>query len=155
MNLHEVDKKNNSMLLVRLINIARIPMYFSVAWMQFLWYLECIRGPTPGLCNAWNYLVPMYLGILDVLMALWSAKPKRGFWSAAVLVSLLAIGISVNSILPIIRGTSSNIPMLIMGTLVLTVSLIEFIGLLKGRTKDRKLPEWVGYAKVEGEFRTY
>jgi hypothetical protein len=151
----EVENRRDSMLLVKLINLSRIPMYFSVAWMQYLWYIDCIRGPTPASCNVWNFAVPMYLGILDILMGLWSLRPSRGYWSSVVLVSVLAIGISANSILPIIRGISFNMPMMIMGSLVLAVSLIEFVELMKVRSGNGIIPDWDGYAKVEGEIRTY
>ncbi|MFW9911598.1 MAG: hypothetical protein ACFFEU_03950 [Candidatus Thorarchaeota archaeon] len=153
MSFHVVDNKSNSKLLVRLINLSRIPMYFSVAWMQYLWYLDCIRGPAPASCNPWNFGVPMYLGLLDVLMGFWSIRPSRKFWSAALLVSLIAIGISANSLLPIIRGISSNIPMLIMGVLVLSLSLIEFRELL--RIRNRIGPAPMVFAKYESEIRTY
>ena len=155
MNLHVVDNKNNSRLLVRLINLSRIPMYFAVAWMQLIWFLECTRGPSPASCNPWNFGVPMYLGLLDVLIGFWSIQPSRRFWSAALLVSILAIGISVNSLLPIIIGVSSNIPMLIMGALVLAVSLIEFRELLKIHSQNRTGPAPMVLSKYESEIRTY
>lgn len=70
-------------------------------------------------------------------------------------MSLLAIGVSVNSLLPIVRGISSNMAMFVMGAIVLALSLVEFIALMKVHSKNESVPDLIGHTRLESEIRTY
>jgi len=160
-----VDKKKKRIRTVRLLNLFRVVMYSSVVVVQslrlgFVWF-------SPLGFVLWMFymfvlgqdlmlvLAPLLLALLDVLLMVWSTRPSRGFTVAAQFVSLIAILISLNALIPLVTGSTISstyqITMLVLGTSVLLISVLDIIlqriGFLPDLQKVRVIPG--------GDFRSY
>ena len=136
-----VDKKKKRIRTVRLLNLFRVVMYSSVVVVQslrlgFVWF-------SPLGFVLWMFymfvlgqdlmlvLAPLLLALLDVLLMVWSTRPSRGFTVAAQFVSLIAILISLNALIPLVTGSTTpstyQITILVLGTSVLLISILDII----------------------------
>ncbi|MHA1907744.1 MAG: hypothetical protein ACW98Y_10660 [Candidatus Thorarchaeota archaeon] len=124
------SEDEGSSLLTRLINVFRVVMYFSVAYVQFI-HLECLQPEATVQCDTMLVYVPLFLGLLDSVMVLWSTRRTKRFWQVAFLVATLAILVSANSLIAIFQSptpyTSLQVAMIILGGLVFFVSTIELL----------------------------
>jgi membrane protein YdbS with pleckstrin-like domain len=140
----------------RLINLFRSVMYFSVAYVQFI-NLECLQPGSTVPCDTMLVYVPLFLGLLDSVMVLWSTRTMtRRFWQVAFLVAVLAIFISMNSLTPIFQSrtpyTSLQTAMIVLGSLVFVVSVIELL-LYRNKLIEKKFSFQVSPREIE--IRTY
>ncbi|MFW9851160.1 MAG: hypothetical protein ACFFF4_18690 [Candidatus Thorarchaeota archaeon] len=144
-----------SSLLTRLINIIRVVAYFSVAYIQFI-HLECLQPESTVPCDTMLVYVPIFLGCLDSVMILWSTRMTKRFWQVAFLVSVLAIAVSINSLIPIFQSTPPysflQTAMIVLAGLVLFISIIELLYYREGFEKKRYSMEAF---QQTGEIRTY
>ncbi len=105
-------------------------MYFSVAFVQFV-NLECLQPGSTTPCDTMLVYVPLFLGLLDSVMVIWSTRMTKRFWQVAFLVSVLAILVSVNSLVPIFQMidsfTSLQSAMLVLGGGVFLVTVMELV----------------------------
>ncbi len=130
-------------------------MYFSVAYVQFI-YLECLQLESTAPCDTMLVFVPIFLGCLDSVMILWSTRMTKRFWQVAFLVAVLAIGVSINSLIPIFQlnppYSPLQIAMIILAGLVLFISIIELLYYREGFAKKQYSIEAF---QQTGEIRTY
>ncbi|MBN2229417.1 MAG: hypothetical protein JW779_07455 [Candidatus Thorarchaeota archaeon] len=128
-NLKQYES-NNGELLIRLVNLCRVLFYFTAAWVQYDPLIDCII--LTGNCDVMLVLVPLFLGILDFAMIVWSRKASTKFWNIALIIPIISIAVAINTISPLVFLLSRTIPETIMLSLsiaVLLVSIIEFHGL--------------------------
>jgi hypothetical protein len=142
-------KTPHSSLVSRLINLSRVVMYFSVAFVQYI-NLDCLQQGSTTPCDAMLVYVPLFLGLLDSVMVIWSDVMTKRFWQVAFLVSVLAVLVSLNTLIPIFQmtdpHTSLQSAMLVFGSGIILVSVLEmifFIGvyLRKQYSMDASQPE--------------
>lgn len=145
---------NNGELLVRLVNFSRVLIYFTAAWVQAIVAWECMNTPYMR-CTLMIVVVPLLLGLWDLVMAFWSIRPSTRFWNIAFIVPLVSIAVAINTIAPILTMLSPAIVetiMLTLSLLIILVSIIEIYALRKvARSWVRKLNQ---NASVD-EIRTY
>ena len=150
----EEYERNNGELLVRLVNFSRVLIYFAAAWVQSTVLIECMNSIPPQ-CDFMIVLVPVFLGLWDFAMALWSIKPSTRFWNIAFLVPLVSIAVAINTIAPILVISSLTIVetiMLGLSVIVILISVIEIYALRKvARFWIRKINRNVSVDEV----RTY
>ncbi|MHA1137915.1 MAG: hypothetical protein ACTSSE_15655 [Candidatus Thorarchaeota archaeon] len=145
---------NNGELLVRLVNFSRVFIYFTAAWVQAIVAWECMNTRYMR-CTLMIVVVPLLLGLWDLVMAFWSIRPSTRFWNIAFIVPLVSIAVAINTIAPILTMLSPAIVetiMLVLSLLVILVSIIEIYALRKvARSWVRKLNQ---NTSVD-EIRTY
>ena len=140
--IEEEYEGNSGELLVRLVNFSRVFLYFSAAWVQAIVAWECVNTPYMR-CTLMIVVVPLFLGLWDFVMGLWSIKPSTRFWNIAFIVPIVSIAVAINTIAPILPTVSySEVDAIMLGLslLVLLVSFIEIHALRKvTRSWIRKL----------------
>lgn len=143
--------------IVRLINLTRVVMYFSVAFVQFV-HLECLQPEAIAPCDTMLVYVPLFLGLLDSLMVIWSTRITKRFWQVAFLVSILAILVSANSLMPLFPMsdpiTSLQSAMLLLGGAVFVVSTVELI-FFRGVHLQKTFSFETETSSPNSEIRTY
>jgi len=149
---HEYEG-NKGESLVRLVNFSRVIIYIAAALVQFNLLIDCINAS--GNCDWMIVLIPLFLGIWDFVMGLWSLKPSTRFWNIAFLVpdvSLIAAINTIRSLIFMLSLTLHETIMLFLSIVVVLVSFVEFYGLRQvTRSWDKKLfPN-----KSVNEIRTY
>ena len=149
------SETNHSSLVIRLVNLSRVVMYFSVAFVQFV-NLECLQPGSTTPCDTMLVYVPLFLALLDSFMVIWSTRMSKQFWQTAFLVSVLAILVSVNSLVPIFQMidplSSLQSAMLVLGGGVLLVSVMELIIFRNVQLRKQYVVEAIQPKK---EIRTY
>lgn len=150
---HEYEEGNSGESLVRLVNFSRVLIYIVAALIQFTLLADCIT--TSGNCDWMIVLVPLFLGLWDFIMGLWSLKPSTRFWNIAFLVPVVSLAVAINTIMPLIFLPSHilhEIIMLYLSFVIILVSFIEFYGLLQViKSWNKKLNQ----NKSVDEIRTY
>lgn len=159
------DRTKKHTRVVRLLNIFRIIMYFSVVVVQclrlgFVWFSPAAFFLWVGFLyssgqDVMIVLAPTLLALLDVLLIVWSRAPSRVFTVAAQLVSLLAILVSLNTLIPLVTSPSTlsdyQVTMLMLGISVFLISVLDItlqrIGNLPDLEEVRIIPR--------GEFKSY
>ena len=149
---HEYEG-NKGESLVRLVNFSRVIIYIAAALVQFNLLIDCINAS--GNCDWMIVLIPLFLGIWDFVMGLWSLKPSTRFWNIAFLVPVVSLIAAINTIRSLIFMLSLTLHetiMLFLSIVVVLVSFVEFYGLRQvTRSWDKKLfPN-----KSVNEIRTY
>ena len=153
------EESDSYMHIVKRINVSRAFIYFVVTGLQSYWLLECLSSRTPVFCNVNLVIVPAVLTLLDLALIVWTPEQAPRFLKAARIVSVIAILISINTLLPIIgRGRFDILPSLIMmifGYIIIMISVIEIsILILKDRVKYRTLNR-DEEIESDSEIRTY
>ncbi len=151
---HEYDEEGNSgESLVRLVNFSRVLIYIIAALVQFDFLVICFNES--GNCDWMIVLVPLFLGLWDFVMGLWSMKPSTRFWNVAFLVPVVSLAVAINSIMYLIfliSHTFHESVMFGLSIVVVLVSFIEFYGLLQViKSWNKKLDQ----NKSVDEIRTY
>jgi len=149
---HEYEG-NNGESLVRLVNFSRVIIYIAAALVQFNLLVDCMN--TSSNCDLTMMLIPLFLGLWDFVMGLWSLKPSTRFWNIAFLVPVVSLIAAINTIRSLIFMLSLTLHetiMLFLSIVVVLVSFVEFYGLRQvTRSWDKKLfPN-----KSVNEIRTY
>lgn len=139
--------------LVRLVNFSRVIIYITAALVQYNLLVDCIN--TSGNCDLTMVLIPLFLGLWDLVMGLWSLKPSTRFWNIAFLVPVVSIIAAIRTIMSLMFMPSLTLHetiMLNLSIVVVIVSFIEFHGLRQvTRSWVRKLDQ----NKSVDEIRTY
>lgn len=152
--IEEEHEGNNGELLVRLVNFSRVLIYFAAAWVQSTVLLECMNSSPLG-CDPMIVTVPILLGLLDFVMAIWSVKPSTRFWNIAFLVPLISIVIAINTIAPILAMTSLPVVETIMLGLSLFVILVSAIEIYALRKVMSSWIQKIDHNFSVDEIRTY
>jgi len=151
------SESHHTPLIVRLINLSRVVMYFSVAFVQFV-YLECLQPEAIAPCDTMLVYVPLFLGLLDSFMVIWSTRITKRFWQVAFVVSILAILVSANSLMPLFPMsdplTSLQSAMLVLGGAVFVVSTVELI-FFRGVHLQKTFSFETETTSPDSEIRTY
>ncbi len=139
--------------LVRLVNFTRVIIYITAALVQYNLLVDCIN--TSGNCDLTMVLIPLFLGLWDLGMGLWSLNPSTRFWNIAFIVPVVSLIAAINTIRSLIFMLSLTLHetiMLYLSIAVVLVSFIEFYGLRQvTKSWDKKLfPN-----KSVNEIRTY
>jgi len=144
---------NNGESLVRLVNFSRVIIYIAAALVQFNLLVDCINAS--GNCDWMIVLIPLFLGLWDFVMGLWSFKPSTRFWNIAFLVPVVSLAVAINSILYLIFLVSHTLHESILfdlSVIVVLVSFIEFYGL---RQVTRSWVKKLDQNQSVDEIRTY
>ena len=145
---------NNGELLVRLVNFSRVFIYFAAAWVQSIVLLECMKN-TPPRCDFMIVSVPVFLGLWDFVMAIWSIKPSARFWNIAILVPLVSLAVAINTVAPLLLLASLSAVETIMLLLSLTVILVSIVEILALRKVVRYWIRKIDRNSSVDEIRTY
>jgi len=149
---HEYEG-NKGESLVRLVNFSRVLIYITAALVQYNLLIYCIN--TSGNCDLTMVLIPMFLGIWDLVMGLWSLKPSTRFWNIAFLVPVVSIIAAIRTIMSLMFMPSLTLHetiMLALSIVVVLVSIIEFHGL---RQVTKSWNKKLGLNRPVDEIRTY
>ncbi|TFG95466.1 hypothetical protein E4H12_13190 [Candidatus Thorarchaeota archaeon] len=124
---------NNGELLVRLVNFSRVFIYLAAVWVQATVLIGHMNSIPPRY-DIMIVAVPLFLGLWDLVMAIWSVKPSTRFWNIAFIVPLVSIAVAINTIAPLLAMLSLPVVetiMLGLSLLVILVSVIEIYALRK------------------------
>ncbi len=147
---YEGDKGES---LVRLVNFSRVIIYFIAALVQYNLLVDCIN--TSGNCDLTMVLIPLFLGLWDLAMGLWSLKPSTLFWNIAFLVPVVSLIAAIRTIMSLVFMPSFTLHetiMLDLSIVVVLVSFIEFYGL---RQVTRSWVKKLDQNQSVDEIRTY
>lgn len=127
---------NLNLTMLKALNMIRIVLYFSVAFLQYGLYFAYLNGPYNEPYDVMLFIAPSILAIIDIAMAFWSIKESRNYRNLVPFISILAIIMSVNSMLPFFSGDPSyNLLMFYLALLVILVSLLELIEVVRRESK--------------------
>ena len=125
-----------SLTILKALNMVRIVLYISVAFLQYGLYLDYLNGPVNEPYDVLLFIIPSILALIDITMAFWSIKESRNYRNVLPFISIFAIAISLNSMIPFFSGDPSyNILMFYLAVLVVLVSLVELIEVAKRESK--------------------
>jgi hypothetical protein len=159
-----LDKKKR-IRTVCLLNLFRVAMYSSVVVVQclhlgFVWFsawafLDWLFYLYSSGSDLMLVLTPLLLALLDALLMMWSTRSSRGLMVAAQFVSLVAILISLNTLIPLVTSSTTlstyEMTMLVLGTSVLMISLFDIILQRIGSLPDTERVQTI----PSGDFRSY
>ncbi len=159
-----VDKKKR-MRRVCLLNLSRVAMYSSVVVVQclhlgFVWFsawafLDWLFYLYFSGSDLMLVLTPLLLALLDTLLMVWSTRPSRGSMVAAQFVSLIAILISLNTLIPLVTSSTAlstyQMTMLVLGISVFLISVLDIILQRIGSLPDQERVQTIS----SGDFRSY
>ena len=149
---HEYEG-NTGESLVRLVNFSRVIIYITAALVQYNLLIDCIN--ISGNCDLMMVLIPLFLGLWDLVMGLWSLRPSTRFWNIAFLVPVVSLIAAIRTIISLMFVPSLALHetiMLDLSIVVVLVSFIEFYGLRQvTRSWIRKLDQ----NQSVDEIRTY
>lgn len=149
---HEYEG-NKGESLVRLVNFSRVIIYITAALVQYNLLVDCIN--TSGNCDLTMLLIPLFLGLWDFVMGLWSLKPSTRFWNIAFLVPVVSLIAAIRTIMSLVFMPSLTLHetiMLDLSIVVVLVSFIEFYGL---RQVTKSWNKKLGLNRPVDEIRTY
>lgn len=122
--------------MLKALNMVRIVLYISVAFLQYGLYFDYLNGPYNEPYDVLLFIIPSLLALIDITMSFWSIKESRNYRNVLPFISIFAIAISLNSMIPFFSGDPSyNILMFYLAVLVVLVSLVELIEVAKREGK--------------------
>ncbi|MHA1615601.1 MAG: hypothetical protein ACTSYJ_12210 [Candidatus Thorarchaeota archaeon] len=149
---HEYEG-NKGESLVRLVNFSRVIIYIAAALVQFNLLIDCINAS--GNCDWMIVLIPLFLGIWDFVMGLWSLKPSTRFWNIAFLVPVVSLIAAIRTIMSLVFMPSLSLHETIMLDLSIVVVLLSFIEFYGLREVTKSWNKKLSLNRPVDEIRTY
>jgi len=123
--------RSNTAKQLKIINILRAAMYFSVVGIQWIHYTT--ESAVPSILI---FLVPLLLGVMDSIMIRLSTRDSVGVKVGALALSIISITIAIDTIAPIAYSSGPLSEYLIfmfcLSLGVISVSAIELLVVIFG-----------------------